>query len=115
MSNAETRKGRKPRRNVWWLSWVQPTPDYRPVTDPPNAGVLGWWCTGFDSEDSAILCAAVIGKNENDAKDKVIEDWPEAETSTWRFCEPMEHPYKLSDRFPLDGWAKERFKQERGK
>lgn len=27
----------------FWLSWHQPTEDYRPLTDPPVEGVLGWW------------------------------------------------------------------------
>lgn len=99
--------------NVWWLSWVQPTPDYRPLTDPPNEAILGWWCTGFDSEDHAILCAAVIGKTEAAAKKLVAKDWPESRSASWRFCQLLDS-LELSDRFLLSEWAKERFERERG-
>jgi hypothetical protein len=98
----------KPRKR-FWLSWIQPTPDYRPVMDPPNDAVLGWWCTGFDSNDSAILCAGVQASTPSAAKKAIAMDWPEAEIAVWRFCDVIEPPFKLSDRFPLKGWAKERW------
>jgi len=101
------------RRGWWWVSWVQSTKDFRPMTDPPNATILGWWCTGFDAEERAILCAAVLAKTERDAKRNVAIDWPESRGAEWRFSQPLES-LELSDRFPLKGWAKERFERERG-
>lgn len=48
-----TRTAHRPKpRNRWWLSWVQTTEDVRPLTDPPNENILGWWCSGYDAEDS---------------------------------------------------------------
>jgi hypothetical protein len=110
---AEQGRERKP-RNRWWLSWVQTSEDFRPLAHPPNKDVLGWWCSGYDADDNAILCAAVIGSTERDAKKAIAKDWPESKTANWRFCRLLES-LELSDRFPLDSWAKERFAQEAGR
>jgi|SRR5882757_6278637 len=98
-------------KHFYWLSWIQPTEDYRPLTDPPNVAVLGWWCSGYDSEDHATLCAGVWAKSEPAAKKHIQEDWPEAKE--WRFCEQQESNFIPSDRFPLEGWAKERWEYHR--
>lgn len=42
---------------LYWISWHQPTEDYRPLTDPPHPQVMGWWCSGYDAYDIALLCA----------------------------------------------------------
>jgi hypothetical protein len=95
----------------YWLSWIQPTEDYRPKTYPPNKDVLGWWCSGYDSEDNAILCACVAAKTETKAKSVIKKDWPEAKQ--WRFCDPQTADFRPGDRFPIAGWMTERFKLER--
>ena len=70
----------------FWLSWPQPTKDYRPLTDPPVTGVLGWWCSGYDSEDRAVLCALVAANTVGAAKSLVRQSWPEAPArrASWR-------------------------------
>jgi len=95
----------------WWLSWVQPTEDYRPLSYPPHSSVLGWWCSGYDADDFATLCACVEAKSEQSAKAAINIDWPERKK--WRFCEAKPDDFTPGDRFPLKGWAKERFEAPR--
>ena len=90
----------------FWLSWVQPTEDYRPLTYPPNAAILGWWCSGYDNGDRATLGALVEARSERDAKRAVHQDWPEA--TGWRFVEERPSDWLPGDRFPLDPWMQER-------
>ena len=93
--------------NCKWISWFQPTDDHRPLTFPPNKHILGWWCTGTRGVDAASTMVAMVNvKSDSEAKDAIKVDWPEA--NEWRFCE-TKFNLALSDRFPLDGWAKERF------
>jgi hypothetical protein len=89
----------------FWLSWYQPTQDYRPLTYPPNEAIAGWWCSGFASEGHTI-CAAVVADSEEAAKAAVNADWPEAEN--WRFCEEREK-FEFNDRWQIDTeWSKPR-------
>lgn len=90
----------------YWLSFHQPTDDHRPLTDPPHPQVLGWWCSGYDPEDVAVICALVEAESEEDAKTFIGISWPEAER--WRFCEQLKPDHVLSDRFPLKPWMIER-------
>lgn len=93
---------------MFWASWHQPTDDFRPLTDPPHESVAGWWCSGYDSEDVPILCAAVLGRDADHAKQNVRKSWPEA--AQWRFCDEVKRDWRPGDRFPIDkGWSKERF------
>lgn len=90
---------------IYWISWYQPTEDHRPLTYPPNKGVLGWWCTGM-SDKGDTLCAMVVADTAVHAEEIIRVDWPEAET--WRFCDEVATT-TLSDRFPLDSkWMKPR-------
>lgn len=91
----------------FWISWYQPTGDYRPLTDPPHPQVLGWWCSGFNSNEDATLCAVVEAADEDDAKLYVRVSWPEA--VNWRFCEEKAADFVPGRRFPLSGWMCERF------
>ena len=97
----------------FWISWVQCTEDYRPLTFPPNAAILGWWCSGFDSSDSATICAAVEATDADAACDAIFKDWPEAEaefkTGNLRFIETVDGNWRPSDRFPLSEWMVPRF------
>jgi len=92
-------------KSFYWISWYQPTDDYRPLTYPPNEGVLGWWCSG-ETDNAYTLCAWVQAANEVEAKNIIKLDWPEAER--WRFCEKKDS-IEPSDRFPLEEWMEERF------
>ena len=91
----------------FWLSWIQPGYDYRPMSFPPGKGILGWWLTGKDSQDRAILCALVEAKDEQDAWHQVWLDWPDM--GDRRFATEQDKDYQvISDRFPLKDWIKER-------
>lgn len=87
-----------------WISWYQPTDDHRPITYPPNVAILAWWCTGY-SEKGSTLCALVDSQSEDDARMKLLKDWPEIEE--WRFCEDRDSK-SFTSRFPLKDWMIER-------
>ena len=89
-----------------WVSWVQKTEDYRPLHDPPNDDVIGWWCSGYDSNDNAILVAFLNVNSDLMAVKAIRKDWPELEE--WRFIQDCDSE-KPSDRFPLEGWSLKRF------
>ncbi len=93
----------------FWMSWYQQSEDYRPLTYPPNAAILGWWCSGVrdDDEGSSILCAAVLAESMELAEAAVHLDWPEARE--WRFCSERDLNFLPGDRFPLAAWMAERF------
>lgn len=95
----------------FWISWVQPTEDWRPLTDPPQNQIVGWWCSGYDPEDRATLCALVSASTLDDAKNALRVSWPEVPPNKgdWRFAEEREPKYLPGDRFPLEkSWEKER-------
>lgn len=93
-------------RTRYWCSFVQPTEYYRPLIYPPNESVLGWWCSGYDSNDNAIICALIESASEDDARKAVLKDWPEAQT--FRFCDEVDRKWRPNDRFPLKDWMTER-------
>lgn len=91
----------------WWVSWYQPTEDYRPLSSPPNEAILGWWCSGMRCADEAsTLCALVHAASERAAKKAIQIDWPEARE--WRFCETRPDDYLPADRFPVAPWMRQR-------
>lgn len=87
-----------------WISWHQPTDDYRPTQFPPTTGVLAWWKTG-DSEKGATLVALVDAVTDEAAQEHVRRNWPEA--GEWRFCEEKANK-TFSSRFPVQDWMIER-------
>lgn len=94
----------------FWISWVQPTEDYRPLNYPPLPPIIGWWCSG-SCDEGAILCALVRAKGERDAKSQVKVDWPEA--TGWRFCDERASDWRPSDRFVIDdAWTRERIQSD---
>jgi hypothetical protein len=88
----------------YWISWVQPTSDVRPLEFPPGVSVLGWWRTGY-TPGGETLCALVVATSQENARAVILVNWPEA--GAWRFCERRETP-ELSDRFPLRDWMRTR-------
>lgn len=98
----------------FWVSWYQPTEDYRPLTDPPNKNVLAWWCSGSrtvmtngDERDEAILCAMVLGANECEVEKAVRKSWPEVKH--WRFYDEVAADWLPGNRFPIEKeWERER-------
>lgn len=100
-------KDRKSLKTRWWVSWIQSTEDYRPLTDPPVPGVLGWWCSGYWTNGNAIICAMVEGESEDEAKAAIAASWPEA-IGGWRFFENRGPGFVPGSRFPLRDWNRER-------
>lgn len=91
----------------YWISWYQPVGDYRPLTYPPNAAVLGWWKTGEDCEDRNVLCALIESATAESAVRAIAQDWPDM--GDIRFCEEREPSYAVqNDRFPLQDWMRPR-------
>lgn len=90
---------------IYWLSWMQPTKDFRPLAFPPREPILGWWRSG-ETDDGWTLCAMVLAPDEQSAKALIRTEWPEAEQ--WRFCDEKASA-GLSDRFPLSDWMRPRF------
>lgn len=87
----------------FWLSWIQTTEDYRPLTDPPHRAVLGWWCSGYDAQDNATLCALVQAESLGQAKSAVKSSWPECPDLdvVWRFEDMKGNDWLPGDRFPM--------------
>lgn len=98
----------------FWISWIQNSEDFRPLSDPPSENVLGWWCSGYDADDSAVLCAAVLAIDEDAARAVITANWESkpGEVGEWRFCEERASDWTPGNRFPITtDWAKKRFAQ----
>lgn len=94
-------------RTRFWLSWYEKSEDYRPLNDPPNERILGWWNTGFSPGYTTIV-ALVEAYTEEAAWAAVEGDWPGASKEI-RFCEDKGRDYVVtSDRYPLKDWEKQR-------
>lgn len=91
--------------SIYWVSWYQPTQDFRPISFPPNKNILGWWKTGEDISNESILVAIVDATSIDHVKAIVHIDWPEV--TNWRFIDKRKTLY-LNDRFILTGWMIER-------
>lgn len=94
------------KKSRFWVSWVQPTEDHRPLTYPPNESILGWWCTGYDSNENSTLVALVAAENEHEVGEAVAKDWPEWEE--WRWIRKVGFDFVLSDRLPISNWMRSR-------
>lgn len=66
-------------------------PDYRPVKWPI---LHPYWCTGYDSEDAAILIAYA------DSVEQILESWPDAEALSSEVVDE----YSFTERFPKPEW-----------
>ena len=88
------------------VSWVQATEDYRPLGYPPHSPVLGWWCSGYDSDDNATLVALIEADDEKAAEEVIKKEWPE--WTDWRFIEPKDRHFRPSNRFPISDWMEQR-------
>ncbi len=94
----------------YWVSWEQPTKDFRPLNDPPTDAILGWWCSGYDANDTPILCAAIQGVGVLDAIVQIAKEWPESPhwEDGFRFFDEKPDSWMPSNRFPLSDWMRER-------
>jgi hypothetical protein len=71
--------------------------DYRPIYNLPENPEGPWWCSGYDSDDNAILIAYVK------SEDTLFKQWPEAVIDVQERVEKVE----FSSRFPKPDWWKE--------
>lgn len=95
----------------FWLSWVQPTEDYRPLTDPPHEAIIGWWNSGYTAKGYSTLCALVDAESMAEAKKAIRVSWPEAPgvRGNWRIDDERAADWLPNDRFPLDkDWMRKR-------
>lgn len=91
----------------FWVSWVQPTRDHRPLRYPPHDPVLGWWLTGENSKGGATLVALIEAEDEKAAEMVIRNEWPE--WAGWRFIEEQDADWTPNNyRFPLSDWMKPR-------
>lgn len=107
------RQSRETKMNRYWISWRESADDYRPLTDPPNEAICGWWCTG-GGEIGWTIAAVVDAHDSEQAKLAVLKDWPEAqdEIKDWRFLEIENPNFRPSPgRYPIHSWMKERFQK----
>ena len=91
----------------YWVSWYSKEGDYRPLTYPPNKQILGWWVSG-EGSDGISLVALVAAENVHDANQALIKEWPECELNVWRFFHSLKEGEKLSNRWQLSDWMKDR-------
>jgi hypothetical protein len=92
----------------FWMSWNEPARDHRPLNYPPNPQILGWWCSGYGSDDVAMLCAWVEATDEDTARAAILLDWPG--NKSWRFGDEVGRDWRPGNRFPLPDWSKDRVK-----
>jgi len=85
---------------AFWLSWYQ----------LPEMGAFTlywpWWVSGSFSGGGTTICAAVMAKDEEEAKSVVWNafDTP-PEGLAWRFCNEREPGWSpFGDRFPKADW-----------
>ena len=91
----------------FWLSWIERSPDFRPMRCPPNGAVLAWWRSGSGDGFSASVALAEA-PTEAKAWAAIAKDWP-AKRREKRFCDEVADDWRPpGDRFPLKGWAAER-------
>lgn len=99
----------------FWISWEERSEDYRPLTDPPEAAIIGWWCSGKAGDGSfSTICAWVEADSEEAAQSTIVRDWP-GDDRVWRFVNAVADDWRPGDRFPLSDWSKKRAALEGGK
>lgn len=80
----------------FWISWYQPTEDYRPIKFPIP---VEWWCSGERADGASTLCAMVDALTEEAAKKEIQKYWHEA--GEWRFCDEKAIDWLPGSRFPV--------------
>lgn len=84
----------------YWVSWYSELPlDEFEYHGP-------WWISGIAADDSDIVCAAVIAKDEIAARDTIRRCYDSQPASlTFRFCELRPKDWSpFSDRFERAKW-----------
>ena len=93
-------------KRLYWVSWFSAEKDHRPIQDPPTEEIIGWWCSGYDSSDRAILLAWIISKSDDQLEEIIKKNWPEFTQSDFRFFGKRKDKIDtIFGRFPLSkGW-----------
>lgn len=91
----------------FWISWVETSQDYRPLTYPPQEPIRGWWVSG-QTDDGVTICAVIDAPSELDAYFAIQKDWP-CESPDFRFADEKEPTFVPDEtRFPPSDWMVER-------
>lgn len=90
----------------WWMSFIGDAT--RGVLWPPPEGMLGSWCTGWDSDDKPVIVCWTQAPTEEAARAIAAQSFPESAGREFRFCGVVEHDWRPNDRFPLSDWMEER-------
>lgn len=88
---------------AWWFSWVGVSG--QSVVWPMPAGWLGFWCTGYTSDDRATMCGWAEAEDEEALAAMVLQCWPE-----WDGCfrgEPrsVDQAWEPGSRFQVPTWS----------
>ena len=92
----------------WWVSWYEPSEDYRPVTWPLPPEVAGYWCSGHEwgGAQRATLCAVVDSESDVAARRVINAAWAHDGSIDWRFCDEQPADWMPpDDRFPHKGFV----------
>tara|TARA_Y100000310_G_C20056709_1_gene523073 strand:+ start:170 stop:460 length:291 start_codon:yes stop_codon:yes gene_type:complete len=85
----------------YWVSWICEEEDYRPVKTTIN-GLVGYWHSGWDLKNNAILCALVEAVTKEEAEKIIRDGWPETEhIGEWRIFYGQPLHWIPGDRFPI--------------
>lgn len=81
------------------MSWLRvrlfsEAEDFRPIYKPPALPEGPWWCSGYDSDDRAVIIAYVK------SLETIEKQWPEGEIDFFDNVEKVE----FSSRFPKPEW-----------
>ncbi len=92
---------------IYWVSWCQKDGEERPTKYPPLPEVLGYWISGYDPDNSPVICA-LINASSNRYAQETIEQYWSVRNPEWRFC--MRAAFNLkrwqkTGRFPLPEWS----------
>lgn len=68
----------------FWVSWSESGADYQPQNSPPNAAILGWLHSGYDTSNRVVLCALVEAVSKPMAELAIQIEWPQANVRGWR-------------------------------
>lgn len=85
----------------YWVSWVQPTEDFRPMMWPLPSN-MDYWCSGYDSDGMPILCALIDAESDVRAREQIAAYWPETTGVNWRTWDEKPDDWTPGDRFPLE-------------
>lgn len=88
--------------NKYWISWIHEE------TYGSFELYLPWWCTGYDSEDNSLICAAILAYNEEEAVNKIESSYDaKPQHIIFRFIDEKEKEWSpFNDRFPKADWMK---------